>query len=186
LPVGVVRAEIFHFRLNRNRIYEQNVGISNGQAQRISANEWANLEAPGRKKYKDMQAEDKKRHFKELEAYNTKLALKQSTALATSDGFEELLTIRTPQRANLDAEGRKQYKDTQAEDKKRHNKELEAYHTKLLSTSSINQLFTSVDDKPPLSLISGLIKSHPSQRKSKRPKSRKSQKAKEIKINKNK
>jgi hypothetical protein len=55
--------------------------------------------------------------------------------------------------ANLDAAGRKKYKDMQAEDKKRHFKELEAYNTKF----PLKQLFTSVDDKPPLSLISGLI-----------------------------
>jgi hypothetical protein len=92
MPIKGAVADYLYFQLNRNRIYEQNVGISSRQAQKISANEWANLDAAGRKKYKDMQAEDKKRHFKELEAYNTKLALKQSTALATSDGFEELLT----------------------------------------------------------------------------------------------
>jgi hypothetical protein len=69
LPVGVVLAQIFHFRLNCDRIYEQNVGICHRQAMKISENEWALLDEAGRKKYKDMHAEDKKRHFKELEAY---------------------------------------------------------------------------------------------------------------------
>ncbi len=99
MPLGIVRAQIFHDRLNIDRVHEQNLSINYEQALRICTVEWANLDAEGRKKYEDMQAEDKKRH----------------------------------------------------------TKELEAYHTKLFSTSSVKQLFTSVDDKPPLSLISGLI-----------------------------
>jgi hypothetical protein len=54
------------------------MGISYVQARTISANEWAKLDAEGRKKYKDLQAEDRKRYLKELEAYERKLLLTSS------------------------------------------------------------------------------------------------------------
>ncbi len=87
-----MEAQYLYFQLNRDRIFEQNEGVTYLQSKQISQVEWANLDVEGRTKYKDMQAEDKKRYLKELEAYNTKLALTQSTALATSDGYDELLT----------------------------------------------------------------------------------------------
>jgi hypothetical protein len=93
MPIKGVDAHHLYFQLNRDRIFKQNEGVTYEQSRQISQVEWANLDVEGRTKYKDMQAEDKKRYLKELEAYNTKkLALTQSTALATSDGYDELLT----------------------------------------------------------------------------------------------
>jgi hypothetical protein len=92
VPIKGVDAHYLYFQLNRDHICEQNEGVTYLQSKQISQVEWANLDVEGRTKYKDMQAEDKKRYLKELEAYNTKLALTQSTALATSDGYDELLT----------------------------------------------------------------------------------------------
>jgi hypothetical protein len=92
MPIKGVNAQYLYFQLNRDRIFEKNKGVTYLQSREISAVEWASLDVEGRTKYKDMQAEDKKRYLKELEAYNTKIALTQSTALATSDGYDELLT----------------------------------------------------------------------------------------------
>jgi structure-specific recognition protein 1 len=69
-PKGALSAYMFYTKHNRKRISEENEGIKFGEVGKKCGEEWAALDAMGKKKYEDMNAEDKKRHTKEMEAYN--------------------------------------------------------------------------------------------------------------------
>jgi hypothetical protein len=73
-PKGALTAYMFYAKNNRERIVAENEGIQFGEVGKKCGEEWAALDAKDKKKYEDMNAEDKKRHGKEMEAYVAELS----------------------------------------------------------------------------------------------------------------
>jgi hypothetical protein len=71
-PKGALSAYMFYVKNNRDRVIKENKGLSFGEVGKKCGEEWAALDAKGKKKYEDMNAEDKKRYAKEMEAYEKK------------------------------------------------------------------------------------------------------------------
>ena len=100
-PKGALSAYMFYMKLNRKRISEENEGIKFGEVGKKCGEEWAALDAMGKKKYEDMNAEDKKRHTKEMEAYNAKLSQIASPELTQMQESSECVDSET---ANAETE----------------------------------------------------------------------------------
>ncbi len=66
---GVVRAFVFFLKENRRHIGENNRHLDSDGVVKKCQEEWSALDHAGRKKYIDLNTEDKKRHTKETVAY---------------------------------------------------------------------------------------------------------------------
>jgi hypothetical protein len=69
VPKSVVLAHTFFLKENRKRIRENNRDLDSEGVKRKCQEEWMALSHAGRKKYMDLNAEDKMRHTKEMIAY---------------------------------------------------------------------------------------------------------------------